>query len=150
MANIPFNIARGMIRYYCGLPAASDSLILVLLKQSGLQVDSTLADHDTLSVLLAASNDECDFTNYARKTITPTITVNDSSDLADITFSQQTWSSAGGTTDNNIGAALLCYVPSSGAADSAIIPLTKHDFVRATVGTDLLLDVQSPGFWGSR
>lgn len=59
-----FNIARGKIRYYLELPAASDSLLVVLLQTTGLQADDTLRDHDTLAVLLAASNDEATFTNY--------------------------------------------------------------------------------------
>lgn len=150
MANISFNISKGEIKKYCKLDGgANDALIIVLLKSSGLQADATLADHDNLSVLLAATNDEADFTNYARKTVTSaTITVDDTNDRVDIDIADQTWTSAGGATNNSLGALLVCYDPdTTGGTDSDIIPLTKHDFVVTTDGNDLTAQINAAGFF---
>ena len=126
MANRVFNIAKGFEAYYASLPASTDSLVAVLLKLSGLEADGTLEDYDTLSALLAASNDEATDASYSRQTLTsvtysPPDDTNDkvNIDCADIVFT----SLAGAA----IGKLLICYVPSSGAADSAIVPVSMHD-----------------------
>lgn len=146
-----FNIARGKIGYYLGLPAASDAIIVVLLKSAGLQADATLADHDDLAAILAASNDECDFTNYARKTATSvTLTVDDTNDRADGDFADLTWASAGNGTNNAGGKLLVCYDGDTGAGtDADIVPLTFHVVSFTTDGTDLTITVPSQGFWRS-
>ena len=40
-----------------------------ILKLAGVESDATLKDYALLSTLLAAANDECDFTGYSRKTL---------------------------------------------------------------------------------
>lgn len=151
-ADIVFNIAKGKVGYYTSLPATNDALIVVLLKLSGLQADATLADHDDLAALLAASNDECDFTNYVRKTITAvTNTVSDSLNLFTSDFADQSWTSAGGATDNSIGKLLVCYDPdTTGGTDSSIIPLTAHRFVEDTDGSTLPATLNPAGFYRAR
>jgi hypothetical protein len=43
---------------------------------------------------------------------------------------------------NNTTGLLVCYDPdTTGGADSAIIPLTHHDFVVTTDGNDVVLNV---------
>jgi hypothetical protein len=56
MADLVFNIAKGKTAYYCGLPAAADGLVLVLLDATGLEADATLKDYDNLSALLAGTS----------------------------------------------------------------------------------------------
>lgn len=151
MADGIFNIARGKIGYYLGLPAASDAIRIVLLKTSGLQADATLVDHNDLAAILAASNDEADFTNYTRKTAASvTLTVDDTNERADGDFADLTWTSAGGAANNTMGKLLVCYDDDTGGGtDANIVPLTHHDITATTDGTDLTITVPSQGFWRS-
>lgn len=149
MATGVFNVAKGKAGYYSTLPAANDALILVLLKSAGLEADDTLNNYDDLGTLLAASNDECDFTGYSRKVITSaTPTVDDTNNRLDVDFADQVFTNAGGATNNTIGKALVCYDPdTTGGTDSSIIPLTYHDFSATTSGVDLTVQVASAGYY---
>ncbi len=143
-----FNIQKDALGYYATLPAVSDAIVVVLLKSSGLEPDSTLMDYDTLAAILAASNDECDFTNYARKSITSvTRTVDDTNNYVTSTFASQTWTSAGGASNNTGGKLLVCYDGDTGAGtDANIIPLTAHDFIFTTDGSNLVAQVTAGVF----
>jgi hypothetical protein len=149
MGNVVSNIGKGRTAYYSTLPAASDALILLLLKSSGLEADAAIVDHDDVAALLAATNDEADFTNYARKTITSvTVTVDDTNNWVDVDFADQTWTSAGGASNNTLGKAVVAYDPDTGAGtDSTLIPLTYHDFSATTDGNDLVAVVAAAGFY---
>lgn len=149
MSDFIFNAALGKDAYYAGLPAANDALIVVLLKATGLEADSVLGDYDDLDALLAAANDECDFTNYARKTLTSgvTVTVDDTNARVGIDYtSDLTWTSAGGATNNTIGKLLVCYDPdTTGGTDSSIIPLYAYDYSETTTGSTLIVTVNATG-----
>lgn len=149
MADGVFNIALGRVAHYCTLPETNDALVIVLLKAN--DADSTLKDYDDLDALLtAAGNTEADFTNYgARKTITSvTVTVDDTNDRVDIDFPDQTWTSAGGASNNTLTKLLVCYdADTTAGTDADIIPLTHHDFSVTTDGTDLVAQLPSAGFY---
>ena len=150
MGNVVFNVALGKVKYYAELTGgANDALIVVLLKSAGIEADATIRDHDDLAALLAAANDEADFTNYARKTISSaTITVDDTNNWVDIDIADQTWTSAGGGTNNTLAGLLVCYDPDTTAGtDSSIVPLTKHDFSVTTDGSDLTAQIAAAGFY---
>jgi hypothetical protein len=149
MANGTFNNVKGKVRYYTELPGANDALLVVLLKATGLQADATLADYDDLATLLAAANDECDFTNYTRKTLgSVTNTVDDTNDWVDTDAADFTYTAAGGASNNGIGKALICYDPdTTGGTDSTIVPLTYHDFTATTDGNDLVVTIATGGFF---
>jgi len=149
MANGVFNNVKGKVRYYTELPAANDALLVVLLKSTGLQADATLADYDDLSTLLAAANDECDFTNYTRKTLgSVTNTVDDTNDWMDTDAADFTYTAAGGAANNTIGKALIVYDPdTTTGTDSTVIPLTYHDFSATTDGNDLVVTIATGGFF---
>lgn len=149
MADFVFNIAKGKAGYYSTLPAANDALLVVLLKSSGLEADDTLNNYDDLAALLAAANDEADFTNYARKTITSvTPTIDDTNNRLDVDFADQTWTAAGGASNNTLGKLLVCYDPDTTAGtDSTVIPLTAHDFTATTDGSDLTAVLAASGFY---
>lgn len=149
MGNVVANIAKGRVAYYSTLPATNDALILGLLKSSGLVGDTTIVDYDDIAALLAGASDEADFTNYGRKTITSvTVTVDDVNDRVDVDFADQTFSSAGGAANNTLGKAFVAYDPdTTGGTDSALIPLTYHDFSATTDGNDLVAVVDSAGFY---
>lgn len=145
MADGVFNIAKGKVNEYMarvdGNDPTNSAIVVVLLKAA--EADATLEDYDDLAALLgAAGNTEADFTNYARKVLTDADitapTPDDTNNRQDADLPDQTWSSAGGTTDNTLVKAVICYDnDSTGGTDSNIIPLTHHDFAVTTNGNDL-------------
>lgn len=147
MANGIFVVAKGRWVHWCDLPAATDSLLMVLL-QGTIQTDDTFNNHTTLASLLG-SHTEANFTNYSRKPITSgvVVTPNNTANLNNVDMPDLTWPSAGAISsgNNTITKAVLCYVPSSGAADSAIQPMLYWDVNSTTTGTDFLLQVNAGG-----
>jgi hypothetical protein len=119
------NIALGKIKYYAELPAANDALILVFLKLTGLEADGTLRDYDTLGAMLAAANDECDFTGYSRKTIAGVSpTVDDGTNTMNVDGTDPTSYTNSGGAAQVAGACFVCYDPdTTGGTDADIIPL---------------------------
>ncbi|WP_213451587.1 hypothetical protein [Rhizomonospora bruguierae] len=143
-----FNTAKGRAAYYATLPAADDSLIVVLLKADGLEADDTLNNHATLAAILASANAEADFTNYVRKTLASiTVTVDDTNNRVDVDAADFTYAAAGGASNNTLGKLIICYKPASGSTDADIIPLTYHDFTATTDGSDLVAQVAAAGFY---
>jgi hypothetical protein len=130
------------------LPLGTDNIVPVLLK-SGQQADATLAQYTDLATLLT-SNPECNATNYPspRKALSVadiTIVVNNSTGVVTVDTSDQTYNALGGATNNSFGALLFCYRPTSGSADSAILPVTKHDFTYSTTGGNMPIAIASIG-----
>lgn len=156
MANITFNIAKGRVVSYADLAATgTPDLIMLLLVAAGLQSDGVLADHDNLSLLLAATNDEATFTGYARKTLaTPRVTVDDTLDRTVVdngTNTTVTWSPAGGAVNNALGKAVVCYVPAPGTStDAQIIPLLAYDITATTDGNPLVITLNASGLYIAR
>lgn len=149
MANGVFNIMKGKLAYYAGLPAANDALIVVLLKSAGLVADATLTDYDDLATLLGGASDEADFTNYVRKTVTAsiTVTVDDTNERVDLDMPDLVWTAAGGASNNTLGKIIVCYDPdTTGGTDSSIVPMSYHDFSATTDGNDLNAAIAAAGF----
>lgn len=150
MGNVVANIAKGRVNSYAALPAANDAIILVLLKASGLESDATLIDYDTLAAVLAAANDEADFTGYARATLgSVTVTVDDSdnanrSDAAD----PSAYTNSGGASQN-IGKAVICYDgDTTGGDDTNVVPLVYLDcVVTFDVGVPTTLTFHADGWF---
>ena len=142
MADIVFNIAKGGVAEK--IRDAAANLGVMLLKTA--EADATLQDYDTLAAILAGSNTEADFTNYARKTgITGTVTVDDTNNRVDCDMPDQTWSAAGGASNNTLAKAIIYYQDS--AADSGRVPLVALDFVVATTGGDITMQLNAAGFY---
>jgi hypothetical protein len=146
MADFVFNAAKGAVAEK--IRDGASSIGILLLKTA--QADATLKDHDDVAAMLAAgggtANVECDFTSYARKTgITGTVTVDDANDRVDVSIPDQTWSPAGGAT-NNTTAKLIVYYQDS-ASDAGRVPLTAHDFVVTTDGSNLSTQFAASGFY---
>jgi hypothetical protein len=150
MADFVFNVAKGKIKYYAELPAANDALIVVLLKTA--ETDATLKDYTTLSALLAAgggtANVESNATNYVRKTASGiTVTVDNTNDRLDIDMNDITWTGLGGATNNTTAKLLVCYDDdTTGGTDANLVPLTAHDFVVTTDGSDVTAQIAAAGF----
>lgn len=154
MADIVFNVAKGRVnelheRVNNNDPANS-ALIIVLLKAAA--ADATLIDQDDLAAILAGGSTEADFSNYARKTLTDAdiaaSAVDDSNDRREADIPDQTWTAAGGAANNTLAKLLVCYDPdTTGGTDSAIIPLTAHDFVVTTNGGDITAQIAAAGYF---
>lgn len=154
MANGVFNIAKGKVNEYVaridGNDPANSALVVVLLQVA--EADATLEDYDDLSALLAGANTEATFTNYARKTLTDTDvtapTPDDTNNNQRSDIPDQTWTSAGGTTDNTLVKMIIGYDSDTTAGtDANIIPLTHHDFSATTNGNDLIAEINTDGFY---
>lgn len=121
----------------------------MLLKSSGIEADGTLKDYDTLSALLAASNDEADFTGYARRTLgSVTVTVDDTNDRIDLDAADPAaWTNTGGSAQT-ISDAVICYDPdTTGGTDADLVPLVLLDFaVTFDLNVATTLSFASAGF----
>lgn len=154
MADGVFNIAKGRVNEYVNRVDSNDptnsALVVVLLQVA--EADATLEDYDDLGALLAGSNTEATFTNYARKVLTDTDvtapTPDDTNNRQDADIPDQTWTSAGGATNNTLVKMLVCYDSDTTAGtDANIIPLTYHDFAITTNGNDLSALINAAGFY---
>ena len=150
MADKVFNIAKGKVARYADLPDANDALIVVLLKASGLEGDSTLEDYATLSALLAAANDEADFTGYSRKTLASVVSTPDNTnnrmdtDAAD----PSAYTNSGGSSQA-VGKLLVVWDgDTTGGTDANIVPLTMHDcVVTFDIGVATTIAFATAGFF---
>lgn len=169
MANRMFNIARGTLAYYYyavenslvvtapaganGPPftsAADSQFVIVPLETTGLEADPTIVDHKTLAAVLAGTTNEQ--TTMGRKVLTdadlaavPPAEVNEVNTL-DLDFPDIVWVGADG---NPISKLLIGFMPTAAAADTAIVPLTLHDFVKDPVGVTVTAQVAFTGFFRS-
>ncbi len=142
MANFVFNRAKGAVAEMVRDAAAN--LLVLLLKVA--EADATMKDYDDVAALLAGTPDEANFTNYVRKTgITGTVTVDDTNDRVDVDMPDQTWTAAGGGTNNTLTDAIIAYENS--ASDANRICCTCHDFAVTTDGSDLTMVLNSAGFF---
>jgi hypothetical protein len=146
MSDIVFNIAKGAVAEMCRDSAASFGVLLLKTAQA----DATLQDYDTIADILAAgggtANVEADFTSYARKTgLTGTLTVDDTNNWTVVDLVDQTWSPAGGASNNTL-AKLIVYYQNS-AADSGRVPCVALDFVLTTDGSDVTAQFNASGFY---
>ncbi len=156
MADGVMNIAKGrVVEWYNRVEnndPANAAFIVVLLKAN--EADGTLEDYDDLSTLLgAAGNTEADFTNYARKTVTDSELAalpapDDTNNRFDIDMPDQTWSSAGGASNNTLTKLIICYdSDTTGGTDSNIIPVAHYDFSITTNGGDITAQINAAGFF---
>lgn len=154
MADFVFNIAKGRVVEYYNRVEANDptnsALIVVVIDANG-DTDATMKDRDSLSALLGGTANEVTNSNYARKVLTNTELAalpapDDTNDRYDIDIDDQTWSAvAAGDAWTDI---IICYDPdTTGGDDTAIIPLTCHDFAVTPDGSDIVAQVAAAGFF---
>lgn len=152
MGDMQFNIAKAKSGGYMDQVGVGNArLIAVLVKAAAIEADATLKRQDTLAAILAGTTDECDFTNYERKTISVvSSTVDDVNDWYMADTADLTWLSAGGATNNDVGAIIFCFDGDiTGGSDANLIPLYKMDYTETTTGSDLEVRVNSSGLFRS-
>lgn len=141
MADFVFNVAKGAVAEKVRDDATKIGILLLKTVES----DALMKDRTTITDLLAG-NTEANFTSYARKTpITGVLTVDQANDRVDIDIPDQVWSPAGGGTNNTLAKLVTFY--EEAAADATRIPLTAHDFVVTTDGSDLSAQIAAAGFF---
>jgi hypothetical protein len=149
MADIVFNIAKGRVAELYNRVKTNDpvnsAIVVVALKATGLEADATLQDYDDLATLLAAANDEATNTGYARKAFTDAdvaaLAPDDTNNRMDVDTPDVTWTAVQ-TTGGAWGKLLFCYDNDTTAGtDSAIVPLTAHDFAVTPDGSDIVATV---------
>lgn len=121
------------------LPLGTDSIMVVLLQNTGLAVDATLVNFQSLGALLAGTSQEATFSNYARTNLSSSsilITHNTGSSPTSVTvsFSLQVWNSAGGALNNTISKVALVYQPTGSTADTGCLVLATLDYSGTTTG----------------
>lgn len=133
--NVVFNVAKGGAAEKVHDDPTKIGLLLLKVVES----DANLIDRTTIADVLAHST-EADFTGYARKTgITATETINTTLDRAELDIPDQTWTAAGGATNNALVKAVFFY--DEGGSDATRIPLTAQSFDAITDGSDLTAQV---------
>lgn len=121
------------------LPLGTDNIMVVLLQNTGLAVDATLVNFQSLGALLAGTSQEATFSNYARTNLSSSsilITHNTGSSPTSVTvsFSLQVWNSAGGALNNTISKVALVYQPTGSTADTGCLVLATLDYSGTTTG----------------
>lgn len=136
MASLVFNVGLGRLAQYADLSAAADSLIMVPFAAAGLPTDATMRDYATLTAVKAGATEQA---TLGRKTLANvTVTVDNTNDRVAIDCDDVTWTATAGAA---IGAVVICYKPDTASADSAIIPLTKHDVAMTPDGNNFTLTI---------
>lgn len=153
MADFVFNIAKGRVNELVQRVNDSDptNAVLVAVPFSSTATDATLRDLDTLAAIEADGNtaeavgggwarivlDQDDVTGFAVDDAND----RNESDVIDLAFGAI-------TAGNDITDILIAYDPdSTGGADSAIVPLTWHDFIIETDGSTVTAIVNAAGFF---
>ena len=142
MADGVFNTAKGamaeMIR--------DGATVVGILLMKANEAEATLVDRtDLADIFVEGGNTEADFTNYARKTgLTGVRTQDDTNNRVDLDVPDQTWTAAGGASNNTLTKLIVFY--ENAAADATRLPLTHHDFAVTTDGSDLTAQVDAAGF----
>ena len=152
MADFVFNIALGRVAEFFNRVDQSDptDAVLVVAAWAAGDTDASIRDVDTLAAIEAlGSTAEVTNLNYARVVLDDTdvaFTVDDTNDRVDLDIADITWSSvAAGDNWTDIA---ICYdSDSAGGADSAIIPMTWHDFAVTPDGSDITAQIAATGFY---
>lgn len=140
--SVVLNIAKGRTAYYTGVAQAGTggaNLKLIVLEATGLVADATMADYVDVATLLAGTTNEQ--TTMGRKTLsTPTATIDNGGDVVNLDAADATWTAA---TGNGVGALLIAFDPTGSSADSALIPISKHDWALTPDGSDATVTISN-------
>lgn len=145
MADIVFNVSKGRVAEFHERVNNNDptnSALIVVPVDVGATTDATIRDFDTLAAVLAGGVTERTTGGWSRKTLTDAdlaaITTNDTDDRNQAAIIAQTWT---GVSSGTVTDLIICYDPdTTGGADSAIIPLTMHDFAITPDGSDVTVN----------
>jgi hypothetical protein len=142
MANIVFNISKGLVAAYYDRVKSNDpgtsALVLTPIETSGLETDAALIDSDTVADVVDGTTNKQ--TTMGEKVLTDADLAaipapDDTNDRNERSLPTVTWT---GATGNAISKILVSYRPNTGSAsDATDIPLTLFDFVQTPSGADI-------------
>lgn len=149
MANFIFNIAKGRVAEFYNRVDANDPstarLVIIPLETSGLEAQAALEDSVSLAEVIDGTTNEQ--TTMGRKYLTDTdlaaLAADNVNNRMDADVPDITWAAA---TGNPVSAIVIAYDPAT-SADSAIIPLTHHDFAVTPDGSDIVAVIAATGFF---
>jgi hypothetical protein len=156
------NPIKGKAQYY--FEQARDTaaeLGALLLLSAGLQTKDQLQDYATVADMLAASNDEANFANYARKILpTASVTIDNTgnrvllgvSGTPPITISWPNAGVVGGTLatgqNNQLGKICYYYDPAPGSSTGATQLIVGYADISATTdGSELVFTLGADGLF---
>lgn len=142
MADFVFNIAKGRVAEYYNRVKSNDpaNSALVLVPLATGDTEANLQDMDDLATVLAATPAEAGG-SWGRKVLTDSdldaLSPDDANNRMDLSLPAQTWTTP--TVGQDTVGMLVCYDPdTTGGTDSAIVPLTYHDFAVTADGNDVV------------
>lgn len=147
MADFVYNISKGKVAEFGARVNANDPTNSVFLIEvvNTSATDATLKDLDDFAAIEADANTaEVANAGYARKTLSDTggitVTVDDTNDRTDVDAPDQTWTAvAAGTAWTDV---VTGYDSDSTAGtDSAVKPMTQHDFSVTPDGSDITAQI---------
>lgn len=144
MGDFVYNQSKGKAAEFAARINANDPTNSVFLIEAiaSTATDATLKDLDDFAAIESDANTaEVTQSGYARKTINDasgmTITIDDTNDRVDVDVADQTWTAvaSGGSAWTDL---VFGYDSDSTAGtDSAVKPVTQHDFAITTDGSDI-------------
>lgn len=153
MGDFVFNISKGRVAELYNRVDLSDptnAVLVVLVIDANGDADATMIDRDTVSALLGGTANEVTNSGYARKTLTDADIVafapDDANDRVDLDIPDQTFSAiAAGDAWTDV---VIAYDPdSTGGDDTAVVPMTLHDFAVTPDGSDITVQIAAAGFF---
>jgi hypothetical protein len=153
MADFPFNIALGRaVELYnrVDISDPTNAVLVLLIIDANGDTDATMRDRDDVGALLGGTANEVTNANYARKILSDSdlsaFAPDDANDRTDLDIPDQSWTAvAAGDAWTD---AVIAYDPdSTGGADSALVPISNHDFAVTPDGSDINLQVDAAGFY---
>ncbi len=141
-----FDKNKGLVRHYVALAqAGTGAIIVVPVESSGLEAFSALVTSQTLAeVFDGATNEQ---TTLGRKVAaSPTSSADTTAHEGRAAFVDPEWTGAAGA---GVGALVCAYRASGGDPDSAIEPLTIHEWVVAAPTGTLTADFDALGFYAA-
>jgi hypothetical protein len=154
VANFVFNIAKGRVAEFFKRVDDNDptnsALIIMILATSGLESDATLIDKDDFAALVSGTTNEVTNSGYARKTLTDADITwsgpDDANDRMDLDIADQTFTAI--AAGDGWSKMIIGYDPdTTSGTDSSIIPLTAHDLSVTPDGSDIVIVINSAGFF---
>lgn len=153
MANQMMNIALGRVAELYNRVDTNDptNSVLVVIAWNSTATDATIKDLDTVAAIEADANTaEVTNSGYARKILTDTDIVafapDDTNDRVDCDIPDQTWTAvAAGSAWTDLS--INYDGDSTTGTDSAIVPMTWHDFAVTPDGSDITAQIATAGFY---
>jgi hypothetical protein len=146
VANYAFNISKGRAVEFYNRVEANDptNSALILVPCSASDTEANAQDADDLTAALATAINEQTGGSWVRKTLSDTQLASfpapdDTNNRYDVSLPSVTWTAPTGGSDTT--GLLVCYdSDTTGGADTAILPVSHHDFAVTADGNDVILN----------